>query len=155
MGGQIAVHIVGNELLDPDKLILIGASAIRPKLTAKKRGIMALAKAGKTILGKTALGDAARMRLYGSIGSSEYLDNPAMQPIYRRIIAEDQSEAAGRIDCPTLLIWGENDTDTPIAQGKTLQKLITKSELKIYPGGHFVFLDEADQVNAAITEFLS
>ena len=154
LGGQIAVHIVGNELLDPDKLILIGASAIRPSLSPKKRGIHLLAKAGKAILGKSALGEAAKKRLYGSIGSSEYLDSPAMQPIYRRVITEDQSEAAGRIDCPTLLLWGAADTDTPLEHGKKLASLISRSELKVNPGGHFIFLDAADEVNDAIMEFI-
>ena len=155
LGGQIAVHIVGNELLDPDKLILIGAAALRPKLSAKKRSIKFLAKTGKSILGKSALGEAAKKRLYGSIGSSEYLDSPAMQPIYRRVITEDQSEAAERIDCQTLLLWGASDTDTPLDHGKKLASLITRSELKVNPGGHFIFLDAANDVNAAIMEFLN
>ncbi|MEO7617364.1 MAG: alpha/beta hydrolase [Candidatus Saccharibacteria bacterium] len=154
LGGQIAVHIVGNELLDPTKLILIGAAALRPLPSLRKRGIQGIAKVGKTVLGDSKLGRAAKRRLYGATGSSEYLDNPAMQPIYRKVITEDQTEVAARIDCPTLLLWGNDDTDTPVEQGIQLERLIHGSKLVVNPGGHFIFLDEAEAVQLAIKDFI-
>jgi pimeloyl-ACP methyl ester carboxylesterase len=62
LGGQIAVHIVGNELLDPAKLILIGAAALRPLPSLKKRSIQTIAKVGKTVLGNSKLGQTVKKR---------------------------------------------------------------------------------------------
>ena len=154
LGGQIAVNIVGNKLLDPSKLILIGAAALRPLPSLKKLGIQTLAKAGKAVLGSSKLGDLAKKRLYGATGSSEYLDNPTMQPIYRKVISEDQTIAAGQINCPTLLLWGAEDTDTPIEQGIKLERLIRGSKLVVNPGGHFIFLDAQEAVQLSLRDFI-
>ncbi len=154
LGGQIAVYIIGNGLISPRKLILISAAVIRTKPSIAKHAIRLLAKTGKTLLGSSRLGSAARTRLYNSVGSSEYLDLPAMQPTYRRVITEDQSEAARRINCPTLLLWGCDDRDTPIEDGRSLATVIPASTLIEFEGGHFVFLDDEPHVTAAIIEFL-
>ena len=153
-GGQTAVNIVGNKLLNPKKLVLIAASAIRPTADAKNRSIGLLAKVGKTLIGKTSFGQAARKRLYGSLGSSEYLADIAMQPIYRRVITEDQGQSAAKITCPTLLIWGESDVDAPLERGKKLNQLIKGSKLKIYSGGHFIFREAKNEVTPDIVEFI-
>lgn len=154
LGGQIAVYIVGNGLISPRKLILISAAVIRIKPSAGKHAIQLLAKTGKKVLGTSRLGSAARARLYAAVGSSEYLDLPAMQPTYRRVITEDQTEAARRINCPTLLLWGCDDRDTPIQDGRTLATIIPASKFIEFEGGHFIFLDNTHSVTAAITEFL-
>ena len=44
------------------------------------------------------------------------------------------------IQATTLLIWGENDTDTPMSFGKIMQDEIPNAELVILKGaGHFSF----------------
>ena len=155
LGGQIAVYGVGTGIFSPQKLILIAAAAIRTTPGVKKRSLHVLAKVGKTILGKTPFGAAARKRLYSHIGSAEYLDQPMMQPIYRRVITEDQTDNARRINCPTLLIWGCDDRDTPIESGRALAKIIPASKFVEFGGGHFVFIDHPRGVLVQITEFLA
>jgi pimeloyl-ACP methyl ester carboxylesterase len=154
LGGQIAVFSVGNGLMSPRKLILVSAAVIRTKPATSKQAIRLLAKTGKAVLGTSRLGMAARKRLYSSVGSSEYLDLPAMQPTYRRVITEDQTEAARKINCPTLLLWGCDDRDTPVQEGRIVAGVIPASKLIEFEGGHFIFLDDAPNVTAAIIEFL-
>ncbi len=154
LGGQIAVYMVGNGLISPKKLILISAAVIRTKPTPGKHAIRLLAKTGKSILGTSRLGNAARARLYKSVGSAEYLDLPAMQATYRRVITEDQTAPARKINCPTLLLWGCDDRDTPLDEGRTLSNVIPAAKLVEFVGGHFVFLDDEQNVTAAIIEFL-
>ena len=59
------------------------------------------------------------------------------------------------ITAPTLIIWGENDTATPVEDGKTMEKLIPDSGLIVYPGrSHFSYLEELGSVLTVLDEFL-
>src|SRR5262249_27233344 len=53
-----------------------------------------------------------------------------------------------RVQCPTLLIWGENDRLVPPAYGKAYQKFLPQAEFKTIPGcGHLgMFEKEAEFV---------
>ena len=53
------------------------------------------------------------------------------------MVSEDLSDAAAKVSCPTLLIYGRNDTETPLEIGERLQTLIPESELAVLDGyGH-------------------
>lgn len=57
-----------------------------------------------------------------------------------------------RLSMPTLLIWGDRDNTTPLAQGKALQALIPGSKLEVLPGiGHMPQLE----AQAAVQDLLS
>jgi pimeloyl-ACP methyl ester carboxylesterase len=59
------------------------------------------------------------------------------------------------IKAPTLLIWGENDTATPLSDAKTMEQLIPDAGLVSFPGcGHYSFLDNPIGYKAVIKEFL-
>lgn len=45
-----------------------------------------------------------------------------MREILVKTVNEDLSECAKKIKCPTLLIWGENDTEAPIEDARELEK---------------------------------
>ncbi len=57
---------------------------------------------------------------------------------------------------PTLLIWGERDTITPLARGEELHRLIPGSSLVTIPGsGHIPAIEDPNAVSKALIEFLS
>ena len=59
------------------------------------------------------------------------------------------------IKAPTLLIWGEDDTATPLRDAKKMERLIPGSGLVSFPGcGHYSFLDNAGQFAAVLQSFL-
>jgi pimeloyl-ACP methyl ester carboxylesterase len=61
----------------------------------------------------------------------------------------------GRIKCPTLILWGEQDAWYPPSDGEKLRSLIPNSQLQILPNcGHDASSGCSDAVNAAILEFL-
>src|SRR3989338_7696853 len=73
-----------------------------------------------------------------------------------RLIGEDLSPAAQKINIPALLIWGEKDTATPLLNGKRLEELIPDSTLEVLEGaGHFVHQEKTDSVAALIQAFIS
>jgi pimeloyl-ACP methyl ester carboxylesterase len=151
-GGQLAVHLAGKGMLKPDRLILVGASAVRPPKTGRDLAYNSVAKVGKRLVPPGALARKLRAKLYSSAGTEDYLLSGPMQPIYRRIINQDQLKYAERISCPTLLIWGEGDDAAPLARGRLLHEAIVASRIEIIPGaGHYVFLDKP-QIVAELVE---
>ena len=56
---------------------------------------------------------------------------------------------------PTLLIWGENDEDTPVYMGKIMEENIPDSGLITLKGaGHYSYVDNYEQFRAIINVFL-
>jgi 3-oxoadipate enol-lactonase len=60
-----------------------------------------------------------------------------------------------RIGCPALIIVGENDVISPVAEMQAISKAIPNAELQIIPqAGHMAPLEQPQAVNAAIERFL-
>jgi len=60
-----------------------------------------------------------------------------------------------KIGCPTLLLFGENDTISPPAVGETMRAQIPGAELQILArAGHLSNVDEPEAFNAALSDFL-
>lgn len=59
-----------------------------------------------------------------------------------------------KIRVPTLVIVGRDDILTPPAYSRELARLIPKARLKIIPGAHGLFIEEADAFNRAVLAFL-
>ena len=89
-------------------------------------------------------------------GSSDYSNStPKMRAILSKVVNEDLKHVMPSIKCPTLLIWGEKDTATPIGDAKIMEKLIPDAGLVSFPNaGHYSFLDNAYQYQAVLRSFL-
>ena len=61
-----------------------------------------------------------------------------------------------KIQASTLLIWGENDTDTPISFGEIMKEEIPDAGLVILKdAGHFSYLDQLPQFCEIVGNFLA
>ncbi|MDX6769409.1 MAG: alpha/beta hydrolase [Elusimicrobiota bacterium] len=61
-----------------------------------------------------------------------------------------------RLTMPTLLVWGDRDTTTPLPQGEALKALIPGSRLEILPGiGHMPQLESPAAVQALLAAHLA
>jgi pimeloyl-ACP methyl ester carboxylesterase len=80
----------------------------------------------------------------------------ALLALTRDSAGEQLREAELRqITTDTLLLWGEQDTVTPLAQGENLARLLPNSELVVIPqSGHQPFEERAEAFNAALLSFL-
>lgn len=96
-------------------------------------------------------------RLRQRMGSADYRLAGALRPVFNRVVSEDLTEIARQVQCPALLIYGQEDTETPPAMGQRLKGLIPGAELTILDGfGHLNILDEGrHQVALRIRKFLS
>jgi pimeloyl-ACP methyl ester carboxylesterase len=71
-------------------------------------------------------------------------------------VNEDLTPLLSGIKVPTLLIWGENDTATPLSDGQTMERLIPGAGLVVLRGaGHFSFADHWGQCSRVLDSFVN
>lgn len=154
-GGAIAVRGLANGSLKADRLVLMSSAGIRGEQKGKLNALKAVAKAGKVITAPlpSKAKRALRQKLYNAAGS-DMLVAEHMQDTLKRIVADDVRNDAAKLTLPTLLLYGGKDNSTPVSFGRQLNRLIKGSTLKVFASaGHFVHLDEANEVAQAIMEF--
>ena len=77
-----------------------------------------------------------------------------MKTTFRNIINIDLRKYLKFIYCPTLIIWGENDTSTPLKDGILMNKRRNNSGLIVLKKGtHFVYLEYPFYILKIILEF--
>lgn len=156
-GGRVAILFASRN--KADKVILVDAAGIKPRRTLKYYLKVYSFKAGKKfwelILGKEKA-QARIDRMRARRGSSDYAGaSPMMRRILSKVVNEDLTDRLPMISAPTLLIWGENDTATPLSDAKIMARLIPDSGLVSFPGcGHYSFLDNPAQFRAVLSSFL-
>ena len=90
-------------------------------------------------------------------GSADYnAASPMMRQCMVRVVNEDLTELLPQIKAPVLLIWGSNDTATPLADGRLMEEKIAGSGLVTLEGaGHFSFLDQPFVYRRVLQSFLN
>lgn len=146
-GGRVAIHFSANNPIE--KLVLFGSPCIREnkKLPLSTRILKKL----KTLPGMDKLGE--EMKKY--IGSRDYkAASPIMRQTLVNVINEDLSSYARKIEEPTLLIWGEADTEAPVDDARELEKIMIDAALIILPGTHYAYLENLGQIINILNSFL-
>jgi pimeloyl-ACP methyl ester carboxylesterase len=65
------------------------------------------------------------------------------------------SASFATLTAPTLVLWGENDTVTPLEQGQFIAKSISGARLVVLPGvGHLPPIEDEKAFNDAVLDFL-
>ncbi len=73
----------------------------------------------------------------------------------RAIFTFDVSGTLARVDVPTLVLIGDHDEATPMAESEFICQAIKGAELKVIPdAGHLTTIDNPDAVTTALAEFL-
>lgn len=154
-GGQIACQFAAQYPHLVSKLILIDSAGIIDKSTVKivKRLVFkTVARLGKPIFNH----DFFRNVLYKLAREKDYLKaNKTLRQTMANVISTEVLEFLDQIECPTLIIWGQNDTITPVRFAKVFKERITKSEMKIVAGArHSPQFTHPDETAEIIGEFL-
>jgi pimeloyl-ACP methyl ester carboxylesterase len=156
-GGKTAIYLAAREPQRVNRLLLVDAAGIKPH-----RGIDYYAKVGSAKLVKhTApylgpLGRRMRERIAQRVASSDYANAGALRPTFVKVLNEHFEPLLPEIKAPTLLIWGEKDTATPISDGQLMERLIPDAALITFPGaGHFSYLDDQARFTAIARNFLA
>ena len=146
-GGRVAIRYCADHVIE--KLVLFGSPCFKEvkELSLKTKTLKKL----KTLPGLNGIGEY--MKKY--IGSRDYkAASPMMREILVNTVNEDLSPYARRIEEPTLLIWGENDTEAPLKDAKDLEKIMIDAALIVLPGTHYAYLENLNQVISILNNFL-
>lgn len=155
-GGRIGVQLASRnpELLSG--MVLIASAGLPRQRTLIQRARIAVRKrVFKTA--KRLLQEGPRLeRLRSRMGSADYRAAGPLRPVLNRVVSENLSDVAAAVRCPTLLLYGALDTETPPEIGQRFHRLIPGSELKLLDGfGHLDILYEGrHQVALRIRQFI-
>lgn len=157
-GGQIAAYLAATSPQLISRLILSGASAIRPEQNFKRFIFGWLAKTGKVFFSLPLINNLsalAKKFLYRLADSPDYSSASGVQrEIFKKIIRQDLTEELKKIKTPTLVIWGALDSYAPLTSGKKIAKLISNSHLEIIAGGkHGLHLQMPEKLYDIIKNF--
>ncbi|MCL2022851.1 MAG: alpha/beta hydrolase [Oscillospiraceae bacterium] len=154
-GGRVILKLVNIDLpFTVEKIILTGAAGIRRQPGKKAQRRVKIYKTSKAVL--SAVYPKALPALQQRFGSADYnAASPLMRQILVKTVNEDLRDCMPALTMPTLLIWGENDDATPLADGREMEKLMPGAGLAVLPNaGHYAFLDAPAHFGAVIKSFL-
>lgn len=155
-GGRVGILYASRN--DVSKLVLVDAAGVKPRRSLRYYAKVYTFKAGKHLIKMFCGGRADDMlnRWRRLFGSSDYNGAPPMmRRIMSRVVNEDLTGYLPAIKAPTLLVWGEDDTATPISDARLMERLIPDAGLVSFPGcGHYSFLDNPIQFAAVLRSFL-
>lgn len=157
-GGRVGILYSSRNKVS--KLILVDAAGVKPRRSLKYYIKVYSYKLGKKIMPLIYGRKRAQQRIddmRAKRGSSDYNNaSPMMRSILSKVVNEDLKDRMPMITAPTLLIWGENDTATPLRDAKIMERLIPEAGLVSFPGcGHYSFLDNPFQFAAVLRSFLN
>jgi pimeloyl-ACP methyl ester carboxylesterase len=95
--------------------------------------------------------------LWKSLGSSDYSKlSGVMRETFVKTVNEYLEPCLPAIKNEVFLLWGRNDTATPLYQAQRIEKGISGSALVVIDdAGHYAFLDQAAQFNAIAKAFFA
>ena len=141
-GGRVIIKMANRENLPfaIDKIILTDAAGIKPEKSASQEKKEKLSHFGKKLL-KPLPGVVEKLQTM--TGSADYrAATPLMRQILVNVVNEDLTDLLPGVKPSTLLIWGDLDTATPLADGQKMEAMMPDAGLAVIHGaGHFAFLD--------------
>lgn len=155
-GGRVALVLAAVFPDRVDRLVLINSAGIKPKRTLSYHLRVAVAKAVRSLSVFGRGGRRVKEALSALMGSKEYRQTEGvMRATFVRVVNEDLRPLLPRIKAPTLLIWGEQDADTPLSDGQIMEQEIADAGLVVLKNaGHFSYLDAFPQFCRVVSVFL-
>ena len=144
-GGRVSIQLTARAPEKVKKLILLNSSGLPPvrpwDAQIRIRILRYIAKALKFIDATT--GTAFFKNNFAPrFGSADYKKAGELRSVFVRTVNEDLTPQALAVKARTLLLWGERDTETPVALGVALKSLIHNSHMVVLAGkGHEPFQD--------------
>jgi len=162
-GARIALYLAAHYPEVINRIIITGGAGIRKPLS--KTDVFTRYKFG---LVKRITHGMKRYNIFGQLaewllkkasmkyGSKDYNALDAeMKKTFVNIVNDDLTPLLAKIHTPSLLIWGDKDTETPLWMGELMAKEMKDAALIVFHGaGHFAFLDDCRRFNIITNNFL-
>ena len=147
-GGRVTIKLAAQFPDRAGKLLFVAGAGVKPPLSLKRK----LKRAASRL--KVVTPAPLRRILAPYLSSSDYASAGELRPTLRNVIEEDLSEYLPKIRSQCLLVWGDQDHETPLYCGQTMARRIPANEFIVFPGaGHFPYLDEMNKFNLLAMKF--
>ena len=158
-GGRTILNMCADGYASPKKIVLFGAAGIKSKKTFKQKMRQTAFKTARHTLELPIIKNYTAETLENlrkHFGSADYNSAPpVMRQTLVNLINSDVTEKLHKINASTLLIWGENDTASPLWMAKVMEKEIKDCGLVVMPGcSHWNFIENPVQTDAILKSFL-
>lgn len=159
-GGRVTLKMVAEGMVKPSKIVLLDSAGLIPKKSIKQKFKASSFKAIKKTLSLPVIknhseGLLNKARAY--YGSADY--NAAPEVLRKTLVSlvnTDLRDMLHKIDCPTLLIWGDKDTATPLSDAKIIESLIRDCGLCVLEGaGHYSFCEQSYTAHKILQSFIN
>jgi pimeloyl-ACP methyl ester carboxylesterase len=153
-GGSLGIYLAVNHPEQIDKLILC-ASAFRRK-NQVARTTKKIKRIGRLLPFIEKL-EPNLKRVYYRLffPNSDLTKYPHLEQNFRKIITQDLSHLPEKIETDTLILWGDQDTYTPVDMAYELKNKIAKAKMTVYPYmGHNLPLKHPELIYPDITKFI-
>jgi len=146
-----------------EKMIVTGGAGLKPKRSLSYHARRLTAKLLKlpVKLVIPSKRDAVMKKLratsvWKSLGSSDYQKlSGVMRETFVKSVTEFFDDRLAGIDDEMLLLWGEDDTATPMDQARRMEAGLENSALVVIEdAGHYAFLDQPSQFTAIVRAYL-
>ncbi len=158
-GGRVAIALAASRPHRVSRLVLTDSAGIRPRhgpaYRWRVRTFKLLRAASRAGWMPAPVREEAARRAEAR-GSADYRAAAGtLRASMVRLVNADMRAELRRLAAPTLLIWGEHDADTPLRDGRAMERLIPDAGLVVFEGcGHFAYAQQPDRFASIVDVFL-
>lgn len=156
-GGRISIYLGATYPARIHQIVLVDSAGVKLPPALKWRLYYLSRRIIFNVLkipGLRGFEPGVRQRFRQKFGSSDYLQAGVLTETFKQVVNQDLVPFAKKIQAPTLLIWGDQDMDTPLAEAKVLEKAIPDAGLVVLEGaGHYSYLDRPADFLRIVTTF--
>lgn len=150
LGGRIGLLMAVYHAHRIRSMVLSNSAGIRapsPIATRFRQWLYKKTRDSLRLLGARETADDLQRRYSQRYASADYLTaSPIMRGTLVKVVNQDLLEMASEVAIPTVLIWGDQDEETPLWMGKKLELTIPDAALIVHEGaGHYAYLDNLDE----------
>ncbi|KKU19368.1 hypothetical protein A3A64_03950 [Candidatus Gottesmanbacteria bacterium RIFCSPLOWO2_01_FULL_48_11] len=139
-GGRVAIKLVSTNPELVSRLVLVDSAGFAS--SASRKAALGIVARMVRPLFRPAFMHSLRRKIYTLMGTEDYVATPELKDTFVKVVNEDLSDAMRTIKTQTLIVWGGQDKETPLAMGEKIHSLIPHSRLEVIKNaGHFSFLD--------------
>lgn len=163
-GGRVIIKLAarqskGDLPFDIEKIVLVDSAGVMPERSARQKLSVRRYKIKRKILTSRpvhAMFPEVIDYWMSKQGSDDYrASSPMMKKCLVMAVNEDLKDIMPLVEPETLLVWGDLDVVTPLADGKTMERLMPNAALVVLEGtDHFSFLYKPAEFRNVLRAFL-
>ncbi len=134
-GGRVALRIASRRLPQVSGLVMMGVPGLpQPSMSVRSLRRWGIRTLRRVLASVPVVSEAGLAWHTKRFGSKDYLAAGPLRATLVKTVNEDLTESARSVACPVLLIWGTDDTETPMWLAERYRTLIgERATLELLP----------------------